>query len=365
MSGDAGVQEYRERFDDPRMSSEHTPAARPSYVMQDGTARVALTMALSPSDQVRDLMDGTVRAEGIVLTPLQLAVEEIFYRFTQHLEWDVSEMSFAKYISLTASGDAPMVALPVFTSRVFRHTAIYVRADAGIASPKELEGRTVGVPEWAQTAGVYVRGMLARHYGVDLASIAWVQAGVNQAGRHEKVALTLPRGIRCEPRGDATLNGLLTTGGIDAAISARPPQAFLDGDPRVRRLFPEARTEELAYYRASGVFPIMHVVAIRRDTLEQNRWIAMSLYKAFDEARRRSVERLLDVTASAVPLPWGAAIAAEIRELFGGDLWSYGVEASLRTLESFCRFAHEQGVTSRRVAVDELFPRETRRSFRV
>src|SRR5215468_4205312 len=213
----------------------------PQVVTLGGEAQVHLTLAVTDYDHVRDLVHGVVKADGIALTPVVLEVEEIFYRFINHLEWDVSEMSFAKYLALTAQGGAPMVAIPVFPSRVFRHSSIYVRKDRKIAQPKDLEGKTVGIPEWAQTAGIFARGMLAETYGVDLAKITWVQAGVNQAGRAEKVELQLPAGVRYESRPDASLSELLTKGEIDAVMSARMPAAFVRAQGSIVRLFPDYR----------------------------------------------------------------------------------------------------------------------------
>lgn len=337
----------------------------PHYTEQGGLARLVLTGALNACDQVSDLLNGAVRADGISLNLLSLPVEEIFYRFTHNQEWSISEMSFAKYMALTSQGNAPMVALPVFTSRMFRHSAIYVRKDSGIQSPKDLEGRTVGIPEWAQTAGVYVRGMLSEYYGVDLRAIKWVQAGVNQPGRQEKVSLQLPQGVHCEARGSSSLDAMIQSGEIDAAITARPVNSFLRGGAGVQRLFPEFRSEELAYFNVTGVFPIMHLVVLRKADFEANRWIAMNLFKAFEGAKRRSVERLMDITASSVPLPWGAAFAHELSASFGDDLWPYGLESNRKTLEAFCHFTHDQGVAARRLDVDDLFPVEVRKSFRV
>jgi 4,5-dihydroxyphthalate decarboxylase len=330
-----------------------------------GTARLHLTLATSDYDHVRDLANGVVRPEGIVLTALTLPVEEIFYRFIHHLEWDVSEVSFAKYIALASQGSPPMVAIPVFPSRVFRHSAIYVRSDRAIAAPKDLQGRTVGIPEWAQTAGVYARGILAQEYGIDLTTIRWVQAGMNQAGREEKVALKLPAGIRYESRSDASLSELLLAGEIDAAITARTPDAFLQGGGKVVRLFPEYRAEEARFHTRTGVFPIMHVVAMRRAVFERYPWAAMNLLRAFDEAKRRSVERVADITASRFPLPWTAALAAELGATFGADPFPYGLDANRTTLDAFCRYAHDQGVTARRMTPDELFPPEVHKTARV
>lgn len=342
-----------------------TAGHEPDIVENGGMTRLHLTLAVSDYDHVRDLAHGLVRPEGIALNAFVLPVEEIFYRFIRRLEWDVSEASFGKYISLVSQGDPPMVAIPVFPSRMFRHSAIYVRADRGIATPKQLESRVVGIPEWAQTAGIYARGMLAEAFGVDLTSIQWVQAGVNEPGRDEKVELKLPARMRYEARTDKSLSDLLLAGEIDAAISAREPAAFLQKDGGVIRLFPDYRQEELAYYRRTGIFPIMHVIAIRRDTFERHPWIAMNLFEAFEEARRRSVARLTDIAASRFPLPWSAALASEFARDFGSDPFPYGLEANRHTLDAFCRFAHAQGVTHRRVSPDELFPAEVRSTVKV
>src|SRR6478672_12511829 len=195
----------------------------PQIVSSNGTASVHLTLAVCDYEHVREITQGLVRADGITLTPLIFpSIEEITFRFTKSLEWDVSELSFGKYISLTSQGDAPMIAIPVFPSRVHRHSAIYVRADRGIKTATDLEGRAVGIPEWAQTAGIYVRGLLAEDHGVDLAKIEWLQAGVNEPGRAEKVELKLPAGIRYKARPDTSLSAMLTNGEVDAIISARP-----------------------------------------------------------------------------------------------------------------------------------------------
>ena len=344
---------------------------RAADLIQDGgTARLHLTMASADYDHIRDLVHGVVRADGIALTPLVLEVEEIFHRFIKNLEWDVSEISFAKYTALTAQGGAPMVAIPVFPSRVFRHSSIYVRTDRGIATAKDLENRTVGIPEWAQTAGIYARGLLAEYYDVDLTKIRWVQAGVNQPGRVEKVDVKLPAGIRYESRPDSSLSELLMKGEIDAAMSARVPAAFVTaarkgGKGDIARLFPHYRDEEMAYFRKTGIFPIMHTIAIRRAVFERHPWVAMNLFKAFEEAKNRSAARVGDITAARIPLPWSASLAEEFSATFGPDLFPYGVEPNRPTLEAFCRFAHDQGITARRITPDELFPREVRASAKV
>jgi 4,5-dihydroxyphthalate decarboxylase len=327
--------------------------------------KVHLTLAISDYDQVRELTSGAIEPEGIELTCLDLTVEEIFYRFVSFREWDVSELSMAKYVALLSQGDASLAAIPVFPSRIFRHSSIYVRRDAGLRQPSDLVGRRVGVPEWAQTAGIYARGALMHQYGLRLEEIDWYQAGVNQSGREEKVDLRLPPGVRLTPVRDRTLDQMLLAGELAAIITAHPPTSFKAGHPDVVRLFADVIAVEEAYWRATGIFPIMHVVAIRRDVLTAHPWVAMNLYRAFEEAKRRSLARALDWSAPRFPVPWVSEHAVRARGMLGEDFWPYGVDANRPTLEAFLRFAYEQGVAHRLLAVDELFPPEVRKMFRV
>ena len=328
-------------------------------------SNIKLSLAIGDYDHVRDLLDGTVRAEGIDLTVLRLPIEEIFYRFIKNREWDVSETSFGKVVSLASQDDKGLVAIPVFPSRVFRHSSIYVRSDKGITKPEDLNGKRIGVPEWAQTASVYSRGMLAHEYGVDLKSIHWHQGGVNEAGRVEKVKLKLPEGMKYTVVKDKSLSEMLLAGELDAVLSARPPQPYADGDKRVRRMFEDYRTVELAYWKKTGIFPIMHVVTMRREAYETNRWVAMNLLKAFTESKNRSLKRMADITASFYPLPWMDQNTTISRELLGDDLWPYGIEGSRKTLEAFTQYAFEQGVCYRKVAVEEMFAPEVLTTFKV
>ena len=324
---------------------------------------IRLTLALGDYDHTRDVAQGVVRPEGIELTWLNLPVEEIFFRFVKFAEWDVSELSFGKYVSFLSQDDRRFVALPVFLSRVFRHSSIYVRRDGPVRAPADLAGKRVGVPEWAQTASIYTRGFINHELGIALGDIEWIQAGVNEPGRVEKVALKLPAGVRYRPEPEKTLNGMLLAGELDAVLSARPPRGFPDDG--IARLYPDYRSAEEAYFRKTGIFPIMHVLALRREVLDRDPWVAMNLFKAFDEAKRRSVARLTDITASHAPLPWLGEYAAGMQALLGGELWPYGVEPNRPTLEAFVRFAHEQGVCHRRLDVEELFPEQVRTRFKV
>ena len=320
--------------------------------------KVPLTAAMPDYDHVRDLLLGRVQAEGIDLTCLTLPVEEIFYRFIVYKEWEVSEISLAKYVSLIAQGDESFYALPVFPSRVFRHSSLFVRKGGAIKKIKDLEGRRVGIPEWAQTAAVYSRGFLQHQYGIDLTAIKWVQAGVNQPGRIEKVELKLPKGVKVDRRPDKSLNGMLVSGEIDAVLAARPPAAFIDGDPNIRRFFENYQEVETDYYRKTGIFPIMHAVAVRRDVLNKTPWVARSLLNAFEEARRRSIARALDGTVSLFPIPWANDYAKRGMDLLGDDYFPYGIEPNRKTLEAFLSYAHEQGVCKRLLTIEELFPKQ-------
>jgi 4,5-dihydroxyphthalate decarboxylase len=324
--------------------------------------KVALTLAIGDYEHTRDLASGRVPVQGATLNVLILPPEEAFFRFTHFREWEVSEMSMGKYVSLRSQNDEDIIAIPVFPSRVFRHSMIYVREGGKIDRPEQLRGARIGVPEWAQTAVIYARGYLAHQVGVALDSVEWLQAGVNEAGRVEKVKLKLPSGVRLRPEPGRSLNDMLLAGELDAVLSARPPRALGKG---IRRLFSDYEAVEEAYFRETGVFPIMHVIVIKTDVLARHPWLAMNLYKAFDEAKRRSVERLSDITASHAPFAWLAPYADRMKALFGEDFWPYGLEKNRKTLQAFVDFAFEQGVCHRKLALEELFPTQVLTSFKV
>ena len=250
--------------------------------------KVKLTVATPDYDHVRDIALGRVQPQGIDLTYLTFPVEEIFYRFIVYKEWEVSEISMAKYVSMIAQGNTDFIALPVFPSRMFRHQSLFVRKGGPIKKITDLAGRRVGIPEWAQTAAVYSRGYLQHQFGIKLASIKWVQAGVNQPGRIEKVDLKLPKGVSVERVKDKSLNEMLLNGELDAVLAARPPDAFIEGNPKIERFFKNYQEVEADYYKQTGIFPIMHAVAVQRSVIDRNPWVARSLFNAFDEARKRS-----------------------------------------------------------------------------
>jgi 4,5-dihydroxyphthalate decarboxylase len=328
-------------------------------------SKLPLTLAISHYDHVTELVTGRVPVEGVELTALNLQIEEIFFRQFNYRDFDVSEVSMGKYCSLVSQGDSPLVAIPVFPSRVPRHSSIYIRRDGPVKKPADLAGKRIGIPEWAQTASVYSRGFIQHQYGIDLKSIHWIQAGVDQPGRLEKVKLKLPDGIRYESRPDKSLGGMLISGEIDAALSAHPPLCFDQGHPNVGRLFEDYLDIEMKYVKETGIYPIMHAVAFRREIVEKHPWVAANLFKAFDEARRISVERALACTSSALPLPWGYEFVKRMQAVVGKDLMPYGLEANRTTLDAFLQYAFEQGVCHRRLQPEELFPPQVQKSFKV
>ena len=328
-------------------------------------SKLSLTLAIPEYDHTRDVVSGRVPVEGIDLTCLIYPVEEIFYRFIVYKEFDVAEISFAKYSALTASGNKDFFALPVFPSRVFRHSSIYVRKDGPVKKIGDLKGRQVGIPEWAQTAAVYSRGFLQDQYGIKLSSIKWVQAGVNQPGRIEKVDLKLPKGVAIERVADKSLNEMLLSGDLDAIMVARAPDAFVKGNPKIQRLFDDFMDVEIDYYKTDAASS-RSCTRSRCGAMCSPRipWVARNLFTAFEEAKRRSIERVLDSTVSLFPIPWYFEHARRGMEMFGKDYFPYGIEPNRKTLETFLKWAHEQGVCKRLVDVDELFPKSLPRRTR-
>lgn len=328
-------------------------------------SKLKLTFAASEYDHLNDLTSGVIQPEGIDLNCLKLTIEETFFRFTKFREWDVSEMSMGKYTSLKSQDDETVTAIPVFPSRVFRQSSLYVLAGSPIENAEDLRGKRIGIPEWAQTASIYTRGWLAHQIGIPLQEIEWIQAGVNQPGRVEKVALKLPDGVRYSNAPEKSLTGMLMAGEIDCVMSAHPPAPFEAGGDEIVMVYPNYREVEEQYYRDTGIFPIMHVIALRGDVFRENRWIAMNLFKAFEQAKNNSLERAREITATRFPFAWCYEAAARARQIFGDDMLPYGVEANRTTLDAFLQYGFEQGVCHRRLAVEELFPPEVQAEFRV
>ena len=324
--------------------------------------RLDLTFACGDYDRTRALEDGTVRADGIDLTYLRLPVEETFFRMLRHGEFDIAEMSLSTYVATLDREPRPFVALPVFTSRMFRHGGIYINAHAGISAPADLRGKRVGAPEFQLTAGVWIRGILAEHHGVPIDSVTYYTGGQETPGRIEKGTVETDLDIRPIPAG-ATLSQMLAAGELDALHTPRVPSPFRDGDSRVKRLFDDVIAVEKQYFAATDIFPIMHVVVLRRDVYERHRWVAQSLYKAFLAARDEAYSRIYDSSALRFMEPWLIQHLEAARQLLGDDYWSYGVSANEKTLDVFLGYHHEQGLSRRRYQAADLFAAETTEAF--
>ncbi|HEX9337344.1 MAG TPA: ABC transporter substrate-binding protein, partial [Pseudonocardiaceae bacterium] len=290
------------------------------------TRGVPLTIACGDYDRTRALHEGSVVPEGVDLTTLRLPVEEIFFRMARFQEFDAAELSFSSYLlTLDDDGVGPFVAIPVFPSRAFRHNGIYVHAGSGIDAPADLAGRVVGVPEYQVTAAVWIRGILAEHHDVPVSGVRYRTGGLHEPGRVEKVRLTLPTDVDVRPiEPDRTLSDMLVSGEIDALYSPRSPAPFLARRPEVRRLFPNFREVEAAYFARTGIFPIMHVIALRRDVYLANRWLARSLTKAFEAARVAAMRGIDETAALRYMLPWLADEVEHTRSVLGDDWWTYG-----------------------------------------
>ena len=321
---------------------------------------INLSLATCDYDHVRDLMSGVVRAEGIDITPMIFEEPHyIFHRATNFGDFDISEMSFGRYVSLVSRRKNQLVAIPIFPSRVARQSAFFVPRGSRVKKPEDLKGATVGIPEWTQTATIYARGWLQNTVGVDLRTITWLQTGVDMPGRPEPQPPKLPKGVRVKAVTAKSLSDLLLDGSVDCVLSALPPKPVRDGDPRVRRLIKNSRKVEVDYFKETGIFPIMHVIVIKRSVLEAHPWVAANLYSACEEAKNRAVARARKGSHAIYPIPGGADAAKEAQTLFGEDIWPYGIEPNRATLEAFTRFAHQQGVAWRKLKPEDLFAEQT------
>jgi 4,5-dihydroxyphthalate decarboxylase len=329
------------------------------------SAPIRLTYAGGLYDRTLPLATGEVRPEGIDLNFVPVVPPEAFWRQLKFGEFDVSELSCANYFTLFSRGDRRFVAIPVYPSRTFRHSAIYVNPARGITRPEDLRGKRVGCAEYAMTMAIWQRAFLQHDYGVKPADMTWVLGGVEQPGRKERIPVTPPAGVRVEAAPpERSLSDLLVAGEIDALLSPHMPRAFRRRDPRIARLFPDFWNVERRYYEKHRIFPIMHVVALRRDVYERHPWAAVSLYKAFCRAKDLALERLYDSDALTVSLAWIVGYWEQERALRGDDLWSYGFAENRRVLEALKGYLAEQDLLERDFAVEEAFAPSTLETFR-
>jgi 4,5-dihydroxyphthalate decarboxylase len=328
-------------------------------------ADIQLTLACEDYDRTRAIKDGRIKPEGIEINYLVMSVEEIFWRMMKYEEFDISELSMGAFLTAAAHGRRPFVAIPVFPSRTFRHRCIFVNTASGIARPEDLRGKRMGVPEYSMTAAVWLRGLFEHEYGIPPSEIHWIQAGEEQPGRKDRVDFEMPPGVRMESKNDRTLNEMIGSGEIDAMMSPRMPTCFLQGASNVRRLFPNYRQAEMDYFAKTGLFPIMHVIVIKRSIYEKDPWVAQTLYKAFCEAKDVCMRELYDTNILRVSLPWTSAEYEDTRDLMTADYWPYGLIPNRMNLETLHEYLYEQGLIRQRLNLGELFARETREAFKI
>lgn len=320
-------------------------------------SKLNLSIAFGDYDRTRPLSDGSVAIDGIKATYLMLSPEEIFFRAFRHADFDVCELSLSSFAIRSARRDNPYIGIPVFPSRAFRHTAIVVRRDRGIDSPQQLKGRRIGTPEYQLSACVWARGILQDEHGVRPEDIIWVRGGMEDPGRIEKISLNLPPGVRLESAApDRTLSQLLAQGELDGIIGPRLPSCFADPAANVGWLFQDSVHAASQYFQRTGIFPIMHVIGVRRTLAEQHPWLPATLFKAFSAAKTQALRHLVDTSAAKVMLPFVEEQIVAARRLLGEDFWSYGFTAENRkVLDTFLGYHHAQGLSARRLAPEELF----------
>jgi 4,5-dihydroxyphthalate decarboxylase len=341
-------------------------AAAPPVSAGPETGNLKLTLACWDYDRTRALQDGRVALDGIDLTYLSLVIEETFFRQARYHEFDVSEMSLSSYVVSLFADDPQFIAIPVFPSRSFRHSGIYINANSGIREPKDLIGKKVACAEYQLTANVWIRGILNDEYKVPITSYTTYRGGLEEPGRIEKISLSLPPNVKVEsiPEGK-TLSKMLETGELDAMFTPRAPSSFSSGSGKVRRLFANYANAEREYYQRTKIFPIMHVIAMRREVYEKNRWIAQSLYKGFLNARRITYEDMHETAALKYMLPWLVEHVEETEKVMGKDFWQYGFEPNVNNLTTFLRYSYEQGLAKKLLTPKDLFAPETLETFKI
>ncbi len=318
--------------------------------------KLGISLACGNYDRTQALFDGRASIEGCDVTAIPLEPEEAFHRAFRYREFDVSEISMSSHMLTTARGDNEYIAVPAFVSRVFRHSGIYVRTDRGINTPQDLRGKSIGVPEYQITANVWIRGILEDEYGVKPSDIKWRRGGIEEPGRGERSPIDLDPAIDLQQiPDDKSLSGMLESGEIDGYIGARAPSCFARRAPNIGRLFGDYIETEQDYFRRTRIFPIMHMVGIRKTLVEQHPWLPVSVYKAFLKAKILALKELDELAALSVTLPWMVHHHDAAKALMGDDYWSYGLDANRHVIETFSRYHHDQGLSKRRVAPEELF----------
>lgn len=320
-----------------------------------GVKMTTLSIAVARYDRTQPLLDGRVQVSNFAVEFASPPLEEMFERAFDRCEFDVSELSLSNYLYLCSKGECPYIGLPIFPSRMFRHSAFFVRTDCGIRSPRDLIGRTIGLREYSMTAALTAKGILADEYGVGPSLLQWRYGPADRDDR-EPVVRMIPRGIDLSPIGRGeNLSDLLRDGALDGVVAYKPPKCFLAGDPGVRRLFPDPELVERDYFLRTGIFPLMHLVGIKRDLAAREPQLCRTLCDAFEEAKRIALDALSNYQALSVSLPWAPAQAHRMRSFLGEDPWPYGVAANRAAIDAVARWSFDQGLAERVLSAEELF----------
>ncbi len=326
--------------------------------------KLNLSVAVGNYDRNRPLLDGRVQIDGVEPVFMTLSPEEIFFRAFKFSEFDICELSLSSATVKAANGDFRYVGVPAFLSRCFRHTCIYVRTDR-IKTPQDLKGKRIGLPEYQLTAMVWARALLEDDFGVKPSDVTWIRGGIAASGRPEKIRLNLPPDVRLDDAPDGkTISEMLKTGEIDAYMAPRAPALPAD-TPNIGWLFPDPEASAKDFYKRTGIFPIMHIVGVRRELAEKSPWLPAAVLKAFEQSKSMCIDQLQDVSAVKVTLPFIEERLREARSLMGDDYWSYGIPANRHVLETFFRHHHAQGLSSRLVRPDDLFHHTTFESVKI
>ena len=323
--------------------------------------KLSLSLAVGNYDRTRALVDGRVQIDGVHPAIMTLSPEEMFFRAFRHADFDITELSLASYAVSLANGANKYVALPIFLSRAFRHSSIYVTHASGVQTPEQMRGKRIGIAEYQLTANVWARALLEDDYGVSPSEITWVRGGMDSPVRPEKLNLDLPKDVKVEAaEAGQTLNQLMKDGKIDGFIGPRAPKSFFEESSLIRRLFDEPVDTGLNYFKRTNIFPIMHVLGVKRELLEKHPFLSQALMKAFQSAKDIAEDELADTSATKVTMPFVEDQLERIKKTMGVNFWTYGLDrANRNVIESFLDHHHRQGLSKRLLAVDEMFPKNS------
>jgi len=329
-------------------------------------SKLTVSLGCCDYDRTRAIFDGRVPIKGCEVICDAIEPEEAFHRAFKFQEFDISELSLSSHMITTSRGENEYVGIPAFVSRLFRHSGIYIRTDRGIDKPANLAGKTIGLPEYQVTANVWIRGLLLDEYGIKPTDIIWRSGGLEEPGRDERSPLSLPPEINLEPIAEGcTLSEMLAEGELDAVIGARAPSCYLKGAPNIDRMFPDFRAAERDYFQRTGLFPIMHIIGIRKTLAEAHPWLPVNVYAAFAEAKQLCMDQLGQIGHLYASLPWGVSDFRDAQALMGEDYWRYGIEKNRPELEALCRYSFEQGLSARRLCPEDLFVEQVGKLFKI